>query len=152
MSGVRKIHMNFKNIKKGFNEKSFSEQNLFNQRHKVILYISLDTRDHLEPSLVKDFKKVLRDVTFVSKKALLQMPSHLIQNSPLIYIARSNFNSHNATFMVDDQMKLQTLKPSHGCFSSGRKAFKNKITTDTFVVAHRKGRCISNINSRFFTK
>ena len=34
MSGVRKIHMNFKNIKDCLNKKSFSKQKLFNKRHR----------------------------------------------------------------------------------------------------------------------
>ena len=64
----------------------------------------------------------------------------------VIHIARSKAERQDLTFVVDNQMQLETIKPFHGTFTCFRIFAENAMIMYSVIITHLQG---SGINKRY---
>ena len=103
------------------NNGTLPEHELVIEVHQRVLHVLLDLRDQVYVIHKQHLKEILRDVSPVGKEfseELLRKVT-VLQRCPVIHIARRELPLYDFPLVIDDQMQLESVEPSHGTLALG---------------------------------
>ena len=97
-----------------FDDGSFSQQDLVGHEHQAVLHILAQFGDELDVEIQPQLlHQLLGDVTFVAKQLAEQAFGQCRDWFAIINVARGQLAGQQLTLIVDHQVKLEAVKPTH---------------------------------------
>lgn len=113
VAGMLDLHDVFELIGDGLNQETFTQEEPIRKPHQLAFHVLAQGSDEFEPVLPQPFKKRLGEVAFVTEELTDEILAHSFQRSTVIGVARSQVNRQQLTSIIDNEMELEAVKPTH---------------------------------------
>lgn len=104
----------------------------------------------MEPTQPKPLEEGFRDIAFIGKYFTFETGNHSFKRLAVIDIARSDFDGHDFTLVVDNQMQFEAKEPAHCAAPAFRQALEDLVSVDASIVADGKLGAVGKIDACLF--
>src|SRR3954463_6279210 len=129
-----KAHLRLEGIKDGFDDEALAQHDLVSQGHQVVSHVPADTSDEVQAALPECLEQVLTDIAFVGVELADQVPGDLIQYGAVGGVAGGDFQGHDLALVVDEEVQLEAVEPSHAGLATRGQAIEDLMTVDAAIV------------------
>ena len=148
---VFQAHFGFEFVEESFDDKPVSQQELVQDRHQIILHVSANARDQLQPLFPEISEEFFGNVALVGQQLSLQSGNYFFQRCAIIDVARRDLHGHQFTAMVHHHMQLEAEEPAHSRMSACGQALESAIAADAWIGTHGQLGTVGDVDAGFFT-
>ena len=154
MSGVLYLADVLQLVVDGLDDRPFPEQYLVIEVHQRVLHVPLDLGYEVYVVDEEHLKEILADVPPVCEEfpeEPLGKPP-VLQGFPVIGVSRRELPLDDLAFVIDDQVELEPIEPSHCALPLGRPPLHRLVLPLPLDVAGDQGRGVDDGNARALAK
>ena len=117
----------FQLIVDALDQRPLTEQELIDHRHEFVVPVALEFGEQLQtvcPQLLEPF---LADVATIAEPFAPEWADQLGDGTAILDLSRCECEAEPFTLLVDDQMQLEALEPTHAAFATLRQPGKDLV-------------------------
>ena len=154
MSGVLYLADVLQLVVDGLDDRPFPKQYLVIEVHQRVLHVPLDLGYEVYVVDEEHLKEILADVPpdceEFPEEPLGKPP--VLQGVPVIGVSRRELPLDDLAFVIDDQVELEPIEPSHRALPLGRPPLHRLVLPLPLDVAGDQGRGVDDGNARALAK
>lgn len=122
----------------GLYHRSLAECYFVRKAHQAVLHVVADIGDQMDPIHEQDLGQFLGNVSLVSEQLTVNPPDEplVLQWLTVIDIGGGNGEAQDLAPVIDNDMELETVEPSHGGLAHLGQILEHFVVLDAFVPAH----------------
>jgi len=137
MPGMLCLGNIFQLVVDGLYDRSFAEQYPVPHGHQNILHVVPDARYQVQAVVKEHIGQFLRYISFVGIQAPYYFLEEivLLDRGPIVHICLCDNKIKEFPLVIDHDMELETMEPSHGGSARGGDILEHPIVLYPFIVA-----------------
>ena len=154
MSGVLYLCNVLQFIIYSLNDRPLSEKQFVRNAHQCSFHIAFQLSNKLYAINKQPLEEILTDISLVAYQlAIYELHKGFVfQWFSVINVTRSNHEVEKFSFLIANQVQLETEEPPHGAFSSLGYAFENLMNVYSLVSAYAEWCTVNKADTRAFTQ
>ena len=122
-------------------DRPFAEQYLVGDAHQAVLHVVLHLGYQLDAVDEQFLEQLFRYVSFVTDQLPVDLldEAHGLERLAVVDVGRSEHEGEDFSFLVDDQVQLESEEPPHRALSPCGDALEDLVAVDALVAAHPHG-------------
>ena len=154
MSGVLYLCNVLQFIIYRLNDRHLSDKQFARNAHQCSFHIAFQLSNKLYAINKQPLEEILSDISLVAYQlAIYELHKGFVfQGFAVINVTRSNHEVEKFSFLIANQVQLETEEPTHGAFSSLGYAFENLVNVYSLVSAYAEWCTVNKADTRAFTQ
>src|SRR5947209_7501903 len=138
MTGVPDLADMLELLADAFDQRPLAQQQFVPEGQQFIPPIAFQFRDELDPGSPELLKQFLANITAVTEQFAPESLSQIRYRHPIIHITGCETQGEQVPLVMDDEVQLEAVEPTHAVFASLGIVSKHVMVVDAAIMADRQ--------------